>query len=339
MSAFRFHVVCPFHTTQFGVGSDLVSANEFLDAVRAHVGWAEDHGIHGMVLYAFQASLDPFATAAAVLQSSRTLRPIVTVLPHQIHPTAAARAIATLGYLYDRGIDLNMVGGASARELQRVGESGDKRASYDRLAEYVSVLRPLLQGNCTYRGRYYQLEDYTYSPSVPPDRMPCIFVPGSSEESAPVVRDHADSSLLMAKPLARIREEVTLLSRGPRALRHGMIVGIVARETDEAAWASARNPQGDERRARAVAKFFVAQTTSQQHRANAALAKVSELHDDVLWYGGASIGIDCPKLVGGYARVRDALHAYREVGVTDIVIDLPRTLTDYEHVARLIDAL
>jgi len=37
--------------------------------------------------------------------------------------------------------------------------------------------------------------------------------------------------------------------------------------------------------------------------------------------------------------VRDALDAYREVGVTDIVIDLPRTLTDYEHVAHLIDAL
>jgi alkanesulfonate monooxygenase SsuD/methylene tetrahydromethanopterin reductase-like flavin-dependent oxidoreductase (luciferase family) len=166
-----------------------------------------------------------------------------------------------------------------------------------------------------------------------------VFIPGSSEQSAPVVREHADASLLMAKPFRALAAELDRLSCPMRQLRHAMIIGIVARATDEEAWAAARDAYGNDPRAKAIARVFLAGSSSLQHRANVSFAREQELHDGVLWFGASGLGIDCPKLVGSFARVKDALREYARLGITDVVIDLPRELGEYEHVARVIDSL
>jgi alkanesulfonate monooxygenase len=339
MSAPRFLVVCPFHTRNFGVAAGVFSPSEYMDELVGHARWADEHGIHAMVMYSFASSLDPFSVAAAILQCTRRLRPVVTIIPFQHHPTAAARSLATLCYLYGRGADLNLVAGATPAELERAGESTDKQLGCARLGEYVSVLRQLFAGSCSFHGEHYRISDFRLPLEVPAEERPRVFIPGSSEQSLPIVREHADSSLLMAKPFRALAAELARLACPTRKLLHTLIVGIVARATDAEAWSVARDSHGNDRRAKAVARVFLAGSRSMQHHASAALAREQEVYDDVLWSGASGLGIDCPKLVGSYERVKDALREYVRLGVTDVVIDLPHELREYEHVARVIDSV
>jgi hypothetical protein len=74
--------------------------------------------------------------------------------------------------------------------------------------------------------------------------------------------------------------------------------------------------------------------TSTQHTANLAAVAGGEIQDDCLWYGADRLGMDCPKLVGSYPQVAASLRAYRELGVTTLVLDLPFELAEYEHIDR-----
>jgi hypothetical protein len=59
------------------------------------------------------------------------------------------------------------------------------------------------------------------------------------------------------------------------------------------------------------------------------------VHDERLWYGAPTRGIDAPKLVGSAAQVREWLRSCADIGVTDIIVDLPPTVAEYEHLGAV----
>lgn len=338
MGRLRFFNLCPFHTDSFGMGA-VRPSEEYLQDVQQHVAWADEHGLYGTVIYNFSTSLDPLLTAQFVLSITQHLRPMIAVQPTHMHPFTLLRAIATLAYLYQRGVDLNVVVGASPTDRQKIGDELDEEERHERLREYISTIQVLSEGVATFSGRFFKMHEVSIQPSIPPACRPQIYIPGSSPASCQTVQTFAHSSLLMVKPLSLMHKEITRLQGQRNDLRHGMIVGMVARETKEEAWVAIASLVNQDRRTRLTTRLFIAQTSSHQHRVNLELADQQQVFDGLLWYGSAKIGIDAPKLVGSYAEVREALRRYIELGITDILLDLPDHPSEYEHMFEVIQPL
>lgn len=340
MHDLRFHTVCPFHTDSFGVGVPMSPA-DYRRLLSEHVAFAERSGIHGMIVYNFLSSLDSMSIASLVLQQTERLRPIVAVSPFHQHPLAIARAAATLAFLYGRGIDLNLVKGATQDEQLAVGERDSQRAAhYRRMAEYLDLLNSLfLSDKTTFEGEYYKVRAPALSPPIDPAHRPLLFVPGSSADAAAVIAGRADASLLMAKPLEAQKAELDRLAAARPGLRQTIIVGLVARASDDEAWAAARSLYADNRREAINARIFLSRAISYQHTSSASFAAAQKIYDDALWYGGSKIGIDCPKLVGSHLRIANALRRYADLGVTDFIIDLPPSMDEYVHDIRVLELL
>ncbi|MDR1265303.1 MAG: LLM class flavin-dependent oxidoreductase [Propionibacteriaceae bacterium] len=334
-NALVFHTVCPFYTGSFGSGRPL-ETEKYADLLAKHVEIAETNGINGMIIYNFMTSLDSLVIAQRILDLSDQLTPIVAVSPFHVHPYALARTFASVSYLTGRTMHLNVVKGATRDEQAAVGADGDHYSvHYRQITEFLDIFTSLFRDEkCDFEGEYYRLRGASLQPYLGSGSAPGVFVPGSSSEVAALMPGRATSSLLMAKPLVTQADEIQRLRAGQPDLRQTIIVGIVAGEKDENAWAFARKIYGTRRSDVIDARIFESRSISYQHQSNAALGRESEVFDDVLWCGASRAGIDCPKLVGSYERVAAALANYFEIGVTDIVIDLPASTSEYEHIFR-----
>ncbi len=327
--------VCPPHTDVFGARSE--PGVSYASLIAAHGAAAERIGASAMLIYDFWQSLDPWITAQLVLSSTDTLEPIVAVNPALTHPATAARALAGLTHLYGRRVNLNVVAGAKEAELAALGLPARGEERHPRLAEFIDALHAVLESR-PYHGRWNQLDTAPLEPPPDPALAPRIIAPGSSSPGAAEVLGRLDRALVMAKPRAAVAAEHQRLAAG--GLRGGlaMIVGIVARETADEAWKTARGHYAGSRRDALTSKVFARTVTSTQHAANLSAVAAGEVQDDCLWYGSDRIGMDCPKLVGSYPQVAAALRAYREAGVTTLVLDLPFELAEYEHIDRALCA-
>lgn len=342
--------VCPDHTGVFGAGAGAARGTAgssgagssgdgggYPALVAEHGAAAEALGADAMLVYDFWQSLDPWLAAQLVLSGTKALEPVVAVNPALTHPVTAARAVAGLTHLYGRRVNLNVVAGAKASELAAFGLPDPGGERHLRLAEFVAALRAVLAAE-PFEGRWYRLATAPLEPLPDPALAPRILAPGSTSPGADRVLPLLDRALVMAKPQAEIAAEHARLAGA--GLRGGlaMIVGVTARSSEAEAWELARARHTGDRRTALANKVFTRSVTSSQHTASLRAAAGGEVQDECLWYGADRLGMDCPKLVGSYRQVGAALAAYRRLGVTALVVDLPADPAEYEHVGRALDA-
>ncbi len=326
--------VCPHHTDVFGARQE--PGASYPSVLAAHGAMAEKLGASAMLIFDFWQSLDPWIAAQLIASGTATLEPIVAVNPALTHPAVAARSLAGLSYLYGRRINLNVVAGAKAGELAALGVAAGGDDKYGRMAEFIDGLRAVLAAR-PHEGPRYRLDAPPLEPPADPSLGPRIVAPGSRSPGADEVLPRLDRALVMARPRAAVAEEHWRLAGAGLNGGLAMIVGIVARDTAEEAWAVARQCYTGSRRDVLAGKVFSRQVTSSQHVANLEAAAGAEVQDECLWYGADRIGMDCPKLVGSYREVAAALAAYGELGVRTVVLDLPFALEEYEHIGRALD--
>jgi len=85
--------------------SDRPGASEdYLRDVKEVARWSEQNGCKGILVYSDNSMLDPWIVSERILQVTETLCPLVAVQPIYMHPYAAAKMVATPGFLYGRGI-------------------------------------------------------------------------------------------------------------------------------------------------------------------------------------------------------------------------------------------
>ena len=328
--------VCPHHTDVYGPRAD--PAASYPSVLAAHCAMAERLGASAMLVYDFWQSLDPWITAQLIMSATAALEPVVAVNPALIHPAVAARSLAGLSHLYDRRVNLNVVAGAKQGDLAALGvAAGPDEDKYARTADFIAALSAVLAAHA-HEGPYYRLDAPPLEPPPDPARAPRILSPGSRSPGADRVLPLLDRALVMAKPRAGLAEERDRLVEGGLAHGIAMIVGIVARPTAAQAWEVARDHYAGSRRDRLTARAFNQRITSSQHRANLEAAAEAELYDECLWYGADRIGMDCPKLVGSYDEVAQALAAYEDLGVRTLIFDLPFAVAEYEHVGLALEA-
>ncbi|MEP3036688.1 MAG: LLM class flavin-dependent oxidoreductase, partial [Pseudoruegeria sp.] len=210
----------------------------YLNAVRDLARWNEAAGVKGMLIYTDNSLMDPWCVAQVVLESTKDFVPLVAVQPVYMSPYAAACKIASLAFLYQRKVALNMVAGGFKKDLQNLGDDIEHDPRYDRLVEYTLILKALLQGETvTFSGEYYNVKNLKLDPGLSPDLMPEIYVSGASEACITAAATLEATRFSYTKPPADLAANAPLPGAGQLGLRFG----IIARATAEEAWQIARN--------------------------------------------------------------------------------------------------
>ncbi|MFL6164584.1 MAG: hypothetical protein ACJ74U_20495 [Jatrophihabitantaceae bacterium] len=278
---------------------------------------AERIGVTGAYVYDFPVAMDPWLAAFDVLACSTGLQPVVAVRPHQESAESVGRRVADLYYRFGRPSHVNVVAGATGPS-RAAGDLEDRAAARRRLAEFAEQLRAELDRRLGPTAGEVQL--VTPSSSTP-GRVP------------------ADCVLMMARPRPALADDIARIRDAQQVHRIAMLVGLVVRATEQEAWTATGTLYQPDRRQQVAGRLFASQVVSSEHTASYALADQQEVHDERLWYGAPTRGIDAPKLVGSADQVGSWLNSCQALGVTDLIIDLVPDPDEYRWVGHALAAV
>jgi hypothetical protein len=307
--------IVPPHTESFGLGGKL-AAQSYLERLITYMNAAERIGVVGAFIYDFPVAMDPWLAAFDVLAYSTALQPIVAVRPHQESAESVGRRVVDLAYRFGRPTHVNIVAGAT-RPSRSAGDLDDRRAARRRLSVFAEELRAEIDRRLDSAGE-----------------RPLLVTPSSSTPG--VVP--ADCVLMMARPRSVLATDIARVRAEQHVERIAMLIGLVVRGTEEQAWAATAALYPPDRRQQVAGRMFMSQVVSSEHTASYALAEKQEVHDERLWYGAPMRGIDAPKLIGSVAQVTEWLRSCKDIGVTDVIIDLVPDPVEYERMADVFAA-
>ncbi len=186
---------------------------------------------------------DAWLTTAMLTEVTESLKFLVAFRPGLISPTLAAQMAATFQRHSQGRLLLNVVVGGEAHEQRAYGDFLTKEERYDRCDEFLQIVRSLWSGGpVDFTGRHLRVERATI-PALP-DPVPPLYFGGSSEAAGPVAARHSDVYLTWGEPLEAVAAKLDwirgLAQRAGRALRFGIRLHVITRDTSEAAWAEAR---------------------------------------------------------------------------------------------------
>ncbi|MYW89824.1 LLM class flavin-dependent oxidoreductase [Amycolatopsis rubida] len=293
---------------------------------------AERLGFEGVLTPTGTWCEDAWLTTAALIRETSRLKFLVAFRPGVISPTLAAQMAGTFQRLSGGRVLLNIVTGGDAIEQRRFGDWHDHDARYARTDEFLSVVRGVWSGKpFDFAGDHLRVEGATTLAA--PDPVPPLYFGGSSAAALPVAARHADVYLTWGEPPAQVAEKIgkvrELAEKEGRAVRFGVRLHTIARDTSAEAWAEAQkllDALGPEQIAKAQSQLAASESVGQQrmvalHGGRAATtARDLEIHPR-LWAGiGLVRGGAGTALVGSYAEIADLIEEYHEAGVSEFVL-------------------
>lgn len=302
-----------------------VYAQRVADAAR----WSEEAGCHGMLVYTDNGIVDAWLVSQLVIQSTRTLSPLVALQPAYMAPYSAAKMVASLAWIHGRRVCLNMVAGGFRNDLLALGDATPHDERYERLIEYVTILKALLSGPApvTVEGKYYRVQGLKMTPPLPVELVPEILVSGSSPAGDAAAVAMGATSVAYPKPVG---EEGSAPPNDGR--RRGIRVGIIAREDADEAWLVAHQRFPDDRAGQITHRLAMKVSDSQWHKQLSALGERPVSPGNPYWLGPfQNSATFCPYLVGNYRRVADELARYIALGFTVFILDIPPSHEDLIH--------
>lgn len=290
--------------------------------------WSEEAGCEGMLVFSDNRQLDPWLVSQIIIESTSRLSPLVAVQPAYMHPYSVAKMIASLAFMHDRRVYLNMVAGGFKKDLEALNDDTPHDERYARLVEYTSIIQSLL-GNAepvSFGGRYYGVTNLKLAPTVRPSLLPGVLVSGSSEagmqaagqlDAIPVEYPHpADEYEPGSRPVAKAS---------------GIRIGILARDTDDAAWREARERFPEDRKGQLKRQMATKVSDSHWHRQLAEAEDAAE-RGEPYWLGPFNnYQAMCPWLVGSHERVSREIEAYADAGFRTFILDEPADRDDLQH--------
>lgn len=310
---------------------------DFLQQFTEFAQRAERYQIDGLLIFSSHRFFDPWAVATIILQSTKTITPLVALQPHGLAPFTAAKLIWSLTMLHHRRIDLNLITGAAKDELDQEGEQLDHDERFGRATEYMTVLRALLSSDepLVHDGRFYRYRGLSIYSRLDPEVRPRIFVAGSSAAGQAMAAAVADVAITHPEPVEQFAD--TFLSPAGKDLGTGIRIGLIARPTKEEAWSAARALFPEERITRLMTQMR-RRSESDWMRRLAHLATKEGVYDEVYWTG-AFHKESMPTLVGTYREVADYLERYLALGVRTVILGGVYAEEDFQHVAVVLAEL
>jgi alkanesulfonate monooxygenase len=323
---------------------------EYLPQMRRVARWSEAAGCTGMLIYTDNSIVDPWLVAQCVLQETRQLCPLVAVQPVYMLPYTAAKMVASLGLLHGRQIWLNMLAGGFRNDLIALGDETAHDDRYARTVEYALVMRSLLESDqpVSFSGRFYNVRGVRLAPALPQDLQPGWLISGSSPAGrAAAVAMGAISVEYPAPPQSTRDTDPVPAGRDtdpgragrdidPVPAGRGIRVGIIARDSDDAAWEVAHARFPDDRRGRLSHALAMKTSDSAWHRTLSDLARERPAGGSPYWlWPFEQHRTFCPYLVGGFATVAREIARYLELGHTSFILDIPTDAEDLETAATV----
>jgi alkanesulfonate monooxygenase len=305
---------------------------EYLKDVVNVARWSDEAGCKGMLVYTDNAMMDPWLLAQVAIQNTRALKPLVAVQPAYVHPFTAAKMVATLGNLYGRGVCLNMVAGGFKNDLLALGDGTPHDRRYVRLIEYTTIVQRLLGGTeaVTFNGEFYSVRQLSLKPGLPAGLFPTITISGSSSGGIAAARTLGAIPVRYPEPAERGGLDQSLPEQ-PCGVR----VGVIARDSEEAAWEAAHRrfpPNRAGRITRGVASMV---SDSVWHHQLTELAAGSRGVSTYWLEPFESYQTNCPYLVGTYSQVAEEIRRYIELGAALFILDVPASKEEFEHTAAV----
>ncbi|MCA8294882.1 LLM class flavin-dependent oxidoreductase [Burkholderia sp. AU30198] len=301
----------------------------YLDYIAQVAKAAELAGFEGALL---PTGPEPWIAAAAIARETRRIRLLVAFQATWTLPAYAAQQAATLQLLSRDRLEWNIITGGVPAHQRAHGDFLEHDLRYRRTGEFLDVIDGLWRNErFSYEGRIYRLEDGALPPPLRTARRPAVYFSGFSDAALEVAARHADVYLNWAEPvdrlrphLQRVRERAAEHGRTPR---FGIRVDVLARETEDAAWAEARRQYEriDADTARAMQRISAGSDSVGAARQTAYHADASRFDDLIagpnLWAGfgkarpGPAIG-----LVGSYENVAERLAEFRDAGISTFIL-------------------
>ena len=271
---------------------------------------------------------DAWLSSAALLAETERLKFLVAFRPGLVPPTLAAQQTATLQRFSGGRVLLNVVSGSDDAEQRRFGDYLSHDERYARTAEFLQIVTSVwTQESVDFAGKYYTVADARVS--APPDPLPLIYFGGSSAAALPIAADFADVYLTWGEPpqaaaakIERVREQAA--ARG-RAVRFGIRLHTITRDTSAAAWAVANEMLAElsaEQIAKATALHSSSESEGQRRMTALHGGRVDKLEIyPNLWAGvGLVRGGAGTALVGSHQEVADLIREYHSVGFDEFIL-------------------
>lgn len=284
---------------------------------------------------------DAWLVCAALARETERLKFLVAFRPGFVLPTLAAQMTATLQRISRGRALLNVVTGGDAAEQRSYGDFLDHDQRYERADEFLDVVRRCWEREpFDFEGKHYRVKKGGLRSSFGDDAAggrpdwglvrPPLYFGGASAAAELVAARHADVYLLWGEPPAWVAERVArmaaLASEQGRALRFGIRLHIIARQTDADAWSAAERLLQDMRPEQveiAQRRFAKSESVGQQRMTSLNNGRIDMESLTVapnLWSGiGLVRGGAGTALVGSYDQVAERISEYADAGLDTFI--------------------
>lgn len=305
------------------------------DDLHQIVDAAELSGLDGVVAPYDPLGEESWIVAGGALRATRHARVTVEFQPAFGTPVYAAKISATLQRISQGRLSWRLAVETDAADARARGDrvTGDDR--YARTAEFLSVARGVWNETPVpgagfagtgfeFDGGHYAVIDGGFRGILSGLPFPRVYLSGTSSEAVELSAQHADVHLFvetrdgLTGPLRQLRERAGVAGRTVRA---GLEIPVIARETEQEAWARVHR---------------------QWHEVHPESSAAALDLGDGRWSGFAEFGYpQAVGLVGSYEQVAHRLSDYIAAGVETFVLsghphieELHRT---GEHLLHLVD--
>lgn len=317
-------------------------------------------GFDGALLPTGFGCEDSWVIASSLIPLTRRMKFLIAFRPGSLSPTLAARMAATFDRLSNGRLLLNIITGGDPVELKGDGTFLSHDERYEVSDEFLTIWRAIMQGEKSdFHGKYEHVEGARIN--FPPVQKPYppLFFGGSSDAGIKVAAKHIDVYLTLCEPPEMVAEKIAKVreyaAEAGRTLRFGLRVHVIARETEDEAWAAADQIM------RYVDEKAIAEAQAKLQRFDSVgQSRMKSLHNGNrdslivapnLWAGIGLInkGIGTA-LVGSGEQVADRLKEYMDLGIDTFILSgyphleeayrvaehvLPRLRnSDHDHILR-----
>lgn len=309
----------------FAVGDDFTYIDYLGQIARA----AELNRFDGVLMVNGTGGDEPWMVSALLARETKRLKFVTAFHPFAFSPWNAAQMAATYQRATGGRLVWNIIQGGSDAVQHSIGDPSPHDERYARASEYLDVVKGFWNNESFhYDGRFYKAGGGGLRGPLRKAPLPLICTAGASEAARELGARHADFYLMTAEDpqinaaiIADVRDRAARLGRTD--LRFGLSVDVIARPTDDEAYAEARRFYQDGVASGAVAAAAARgqqmSATYQRRRAAYYRGGLPEFDDlfiePNIWSGFGLIGIPPGfALVGSYQSVAERVLDFHRIG-------------------------
>ncbi|MCW3072420.1 MAG: Alkanesulfonate monooxygenase [Bacteroidetes bacterium] len=274
--------------------------------------------------------VDPWLVANTIFNDTKSLSPLVAANPLYLHPFSAAKMISSFAYIYKRKTYVNCVTGTSKNDLFSFNDTLDHDSRYDRLKEYIELIKLLLSGEpVTYNGRYYTITNMQLLPKMPAELLPEFYIAGASEPAMRVAEQISAVHMVMGQPLVSVPVDYP-----PDLKQKGVYLGLITRKNAADAWKAVLDIFPDNKEGELMLEYSMNNTDSVWKQK--LLGSADTKTDDARYWMAPfkSFQADCPYYIGDYFQIADVIVSYVMDGARSIIIDTPADEQEYQNIQQ-----